>query len=115
VSAASEQRRKHGTGEKNPAGGGSTRLKGGRGRRGGGAGSQAMRGVEWGRQRGARALYKMARAAGIGPRPVSACGAVAALQRRAAGREQLTGGTGRPQGPAGSNGVWGEHDRTTRC
>jgi hypothetical protein len=47
VSAASEQRRKHGTGEKNPAGGGSTRLKGGAGtqRRGGRESGDAWGGV----------------------------------------------------------------------
>jgi hypothetical protein len=52
----------------------------------------------------------MARAAGIGPRPMGAGGAVAVQLGRAAGherrgRERLTGGTGRRQGPVGSDWV----------
>jgi hypothetical protein len=49
--AALEWRRKHGAGEKNPAGGSSTLLKGGTQRRGG-AGSQATRAAERGRESG---------------------------------------------------------------
>jgi hypothetical protein len=73
--AVSEQRRKHGTGEKNPVDGGSTLLKGGRcGCSGGGA---EELGDGWG---------------GAGER----------------------GGRVR-RGLAGSDGVWGERDRVTRC
>jgi hypothetical protein len=54
ASMASEQRRKHGAGEKNPPDDGNTLLKGGGGagtqRRG--SGSRAMRGAEWGREGG---------------------------------------------------------------
>jgi hypothetical protein len=71
-----------------------------------------------GEREGALARRKMARAAGIGPRPPGADG-VATLQWRAArrkrrGREWLTGGTGRPRGPVGSDGVRGERDSATR-
>jgi hypothetical protein len=46
-------------------------------------------------------------------------GGVAVLQQQAAGRERrgcarLTGGTGRPRDPAGSDGVRGERDRARR-
>jgi hypothetical protein len=50
---ASERRRKHGAGEKNPIGDSNTLLKGGpTGCSGGGAGSRATLGVERGRERG---------------------------------------------------------------
>jgi hypothetical protein len=71
ASATSERRRKHGVEQKNPADGGSTLLKGGCSE--GGPGSQATRGVERGRERGARAQRNMARAVGIGPRRNTLC------------------------------------------
>jgi hypothetical protein len=102
-------------GEKNPAGGGSTLLKGGLAgtqRRGAGELGDAWGGV---RERGGRRVQReTARAAGIGPRPAGAGGGVAALQWLAAGRARLTGGTGRPRGPVGSDGVRGEHDLAMR-
>jgi hypothetical protein len=47
ASAASEQRRNHGTGERNPAGGGSTILKGGRHGHNGGGSGEVGRHVDW--------------------------------------------------------------------
>jgi hypothetical protein len=79
--AASERRRKHSAGEKNPAGDGITLLKGGDGKQRRGVGES---GGAWGRageKEGARAWRKTARAADIGLRPAGSGGGVAALQR----------------------------------
>jgi hypothetical protein len=56
----------------------------------------------------------MAQVAGIGP---GRRARVAALPRYSGGRhgrDWLTGGTGRPRGMVGSNGVRGERDSVTR-
>jgi hypothetical protein len=50
--AASERRRKHSAGEKNPTGDGITLLKGGGGKQRRGSGSRAAHGAERGRKRG---------------------------------------------------------------
>jgi hypothetical protein len=71
-----------GVGEFRLAVGGSTLLKGWAAGSNGGGGSRAMCGAERGRERGARAQWKMARAAGIGPQPTDAGGGIATLQRR---------------------------------
>jgi hypothetical protein len=64
---ASERRRKHGAGEKNPVGDSNTLLKGGPTGCSGGGGGES--GDAWGRageREGARAWQRMARAADIG-------------------------------------------------
>jgi hypothetical protein len=54
------------------------------------------------KREGAPGASGIARAAGIGPQPAGACGAVAMRQGRATEHEWLAGGTGRRRGPVGS-------------
>jgi hypothetical protein len=93
---------------------GSTLLKGGGEMQQKGGGESGDAWSEAGERERARARQQMARAAGIGPRLVGAGGGVAVLQRRAVGHARLTGGTGRPLGPAGSDVVRGGRDSATR-